>query len=287
MCVFIFTGQKLEDGKSLSGKGRLTHERIDKFQVFYGSAIRKNKGDVASMSQATKAILWHNTNFPPEERHQFCPTGESSWCKYQNDIAQNGVSTYVPKQKGLDIAVHDACLPTFKFLWSTDFLEGCKNCLTQNQNESLHHVVWSVVPKEQYHSANEVTVGINIGILMFNTGLQNTVQTILSTLNIKVSNRGLNILHRVDGDRIYRSQLQASTSEKLLRKKRRCNKYIKQDLYLKEEGLTYAAGLASNIPRKSPCCQMCGEPRKGHKRNMCSVKINEPSLSDSDTVVSQ
>ena len=35
-------GQKMSDGRSLGGKGRLTKERIDSFQRYYGNAIRRN-----------------------------------------------------------------------------------------------------------------------------------------------------------------------------------------------------------------------------------------------------
>ena len=35
--------KKLSDGKSIGGKGRLTNNRIDTFQNFYGLAIKKKK----------------------------------------------------------------------------------------------------------------------------------------------------------------------------------------------------------------------------------------------------
>ena len=41
-----FSGKKLEDGKGIGGRGRLTAVRIDAMQNFYGKAIRDNKGTV-------------------------------------------------------------------------------------------------------------------------------------------------------------------------------------------------------------------------------------------------
>ena len=41
-----YKGKKLEDGKGLCGKGRLTISHIDALQSFYGHTIRKNKGNV-------------------------------------------------------------------------------------------------------------------------------------------------------------------------------------------------------------------------------------------------
>ena len=46
-----FAGKKLADGKQLTGKGRLTNKLINSFQVFYGMAIRKNKGDALAMQK--------------------------------------------------------------------------------------------------------------------------------------------------------------------------------------------------------------------------------------------
>ena len=41
--------KKLSDGKSIEGYGRLTDKRIDKLQIFYGLAIKRNKGDLTAM----------------------------------------------------------------------------------------------------------------------------------------------------------------------------------------------------------------------------------------------
>ena len=50
---------------------------------FYGIAIRQNSGNLYQMKEAISAILWHCTDINDiEVRHQFCPKGESSWCKY-------------------------------------------------------------------------------------------------------------------------------------------------------------------------------------------------------------
>ena len=76
------------DGKGLSGKGRLTHKRIDAMQNFYGRAIRDNKGDAKSMAQATKAILKHYSSTVEKPQHEDCPKGPKSWCSYQRDVAK-------------------------------------------------------------------------------------------------------------------------------------------------------------------------------------------------------
>ena len=50
----LFVGQKLMDGKTFSGPGRLTLSMVDSFQVWYDQAPRKNKGNTDRMSTETK-----------------------------------------------------------------------------------------------------------------------------------------------------------------------------------------------------------------------------------------
>ena len=157
------------------------------------------------MSRASKAILWHNSEFPPEERHKYCPAKADTWCRWQKDVFDHGYSEYIPRYKGLPKSIHQAILPTFEFLSSSDFLEGCKNCYTQNQNESLHHVIWSYVPKSQRHSSAEVSLGVNLGITAFNTGFKLTMCGVLDKLNISLSNRAKMLMANIDTKRIYRS----------------------------------------------------------------------------------
>ena len=44
-------GQRLSDGKSLEGMGRLTDKQIDKIQNQYGNAIRRNKNNIEKMRE--------------------------------------------------------------------------------------------------------------------------------------------------------------------------------------------------------------------------------------------
>lgn len=66
--------------KGISGKGRLTPAVCNKFQNYYGSAIRENIGDKPAMIDAINAILKHYSN-----EHDLCPKGDDSWCDYWTD----------------------------------------------------------------------------------------------------------------------------------------------------------------------------------------------------------
>ena len=107
------TKGKFDDGQSIGGRGRLTEAKIKQLQKYYRLAIRQNtikkvkptKQEVEVAGYAMKknviAILHHCVkakNFA--QQHRFCPPGESSWCKWQQDKA-TGTSTYS----------NDDCLP--------------------------------------------------------------------------------------------------------------------------------------------------------------------------------
>jgi len=64
---------RLEDGKPIGGTGRLTKNKIDQLQVYYGNAIRNNTHDIQSMENAVMAI-WHHTQSTDENPdHDLCP----------------------------------------------------------------------------------------------------------------------------------------------------------------------------------------------------------------------
>ncbi|GFW16319.1 uncharacterized protein TNCV_4264841 [Trichonephila clavipes] len=87
-------GKKLSDGKSISGKNRLTDKFIDTITTYYGNAIRQNNSSVSDMRQAIWAIYCHYRSTDEEPMHHFCPIGDTSWCKYQKAVATNIVLLY-------------------------------------------------------------------------------------------------------------------------------------------------------------------------------------------------
>jgi len=121
-----FAGKKLADGKQLTGKGRLTNKLINSFQVFYGMAIRKNKGDALAMQTNVMAIPFHYASTRDEPQHHFCPVGETSWCKWQADKA-SGTNNYRPLKNPLSSALVEVLKPVFEKLSSLQLLQGAKN----------------------------------------------------------------------------------------------------------------------------------------------------------------
>ena len=63
---------------------------INTLQNYYGLAIRQNKGNAYGMRKSIAALINHCSAHSNDNiRHQFCPTGPDSWCKYQSDKVTN------------------------------------------------------------------------------------------------------------------------------------------------------------------------------------------------------
>ena len=235
---FLFQGKKLADGKALAGVGRLTLARVDTIQNFFGRTIRDNKGDAKAMAKATRAILMHYSSTVDSPQHSDCPAGASSWCSYQRDLA-NGTNLHTPIKNPLPEAVVSVMKPLFDRLGDEAFLAGCENCYSQNVNESLHHVIWGMAPKDAYSSPQEVSTAISLGVLQFNRGFHNTYAELLPALGVEVKPGMLEMWSKIDGDRLYQASYRSSTEIKTKRKKKKKQKLKKQDAFVHQEGVTY------------------------------------------------
>lgn len=161
-------------------------------QNFYGMALRQHKGNAQGMAQATRAILKHYTSTTDNPQHEDCPTGKKSWCSFQRDIACN-TSTHQPIKDPIPPAVVEVIQPVFDKLSSKSFLAGCEQCLSQNRNESLHHVTWALAPKEQYVSPQETYLAVCLSVLFFNAGAHSTYTRLCPAIGITVSS------HMIEG----------------------------------------------------------------------------------------
>ncbi|GFY08705.1 uncharacterized protein TNCV_5006181 [Trichonephila clavipes] len=139
-------GKKLSDGKSISGKNRLTDKFIDTITTYYGNAIRQNNSSVSDMRQAIWAIYCHYRSTDEEPMHHFCPIGDNSWCKYLKAVATNSASLF--KHKNIvPIAIMDEIKPIIAELSAPKLLKKCVRGKTQNANESFNSTVWNYCPK--------------------------------------------------------------------------------------------------------------------------------------------
>ena len=109
------TKGKLQDGKSVGGKGRrLSDKTIDKLQQYYGKAIRRNvtrnAKSVIEINKAIKNMETLSLHFVEglKKRHKYCPKHEDSRCQYARTKKEID-----PKSHDLDPVFLDFLLPIF------------------------------------------------------------------------------------------------------------------------------------------------------------------------------
>lgn len=93
---WLGTGLRQLKKEMLGGRGCLT-DIINAMQT-YGKAIR-NKGDVKGMQKATLVLLYHQASTDTKAQHKFCPSGSTSWCKYNNLSVERILPTQITLTK--------------------------------------------------------------------------------------------------------------------------------------------------------------------------------------------
>ena len=218
------TKGKLADGKPIGGQGRLTEGKIKHLQKYYGLAIRQNtlskanpserEVDVAvyTMKKNIIAILHHSVKLnDPAKQHRFCPLGEKSWCKWQQDQA-TGTKTY----KGDDCLPEvflEILKPTFLTLSDSKLLERCVRGKTQNPNECINSMVWVRCPKHKHHGAKVVRCAAASAVCHFHKGtdIRKKIMERLSVPHGANTSRSIDIRDR---KRLRKADSQATAKEK-------------------------------------------------------------------------
>jgi len=108
------------------------------------------------MHDAIWAIYFHSiisTKEPLSSQHRYCPTGDGTWCRYwksQKDQSITYSSITYSNSKRLPEVFLAELLPIFSRLTADSLLDRCLQGLTQNQDESLNGLVWSICPKTRF-----------------------------------------------------------------------------------------------------------------------------------------
>ena len=157
------------------------------------------------------AILHHYTE---DENHEFCPKGPQSWCKFNADWALV-TSSQQPCKDPLPPAIVEILLPIFRDLADVTLLASCSMALTQNRNECLHCVLWSLAPKEQFNSQTEIYLAADLAVLYFNNGRSALNSKIHQLLDIPLCAESLEMFCSMDRKRISRAHRVSQPSYKL------------------------------------------------------------------------
>ena len=239
-----YKGRKLADGKGIGGSGRLTDKAIDKMQNNYGSAIRKNKGKLDQMHDSVQAILKHMVQEEGkslEEQHSLCPKDNFTWCKFWKDKGNN-TKTYSEEHR-LPSVFFNLLKPTYDRLSDVTLLQRCLKGITQNQNESLHGMLWRRCPKTCFSGKRKVKIAACLSVGNFNIGAS-AIADVLKALDIKCGNQTLRYFRNADKSRLKGAAIKVSKKYKDRRQKLRSMK--KRKLDKKEKGyLSGAFGLCA------------------------------------------
>ncbi|GFX47631.1 uncharacterized protein TNCV_3016501 [Trichonephila clavipes] len=231
-------GQILSDGKSLSGKNRLTEHEIDNLQSYYGSAIRRNHSSVQNMRQAIWAIFLHKLSTDEYPQHGFCPIGEDSWCGFKKAEALG--KSYKHKSS-LPVAVVEAMCPIFRDLSHPDLLKKRLHGKTQNPNESFHNVIWSRVPKATFVQIETLSLGVYDAVCSFNDGNVSKLK-MLQKMGVEPGEFSVSAMKLLDRERLMKATYAFSGRSKKIRKDKR-RKRKKEDNIKKNKVKTgYSAG---------------------------------------------
>lgn len=150
------------------------------------------------------------------------------------------------------------------------FLENCKECRNQNPNESFNSLVWSLSPKEQFTSALETSLAVNIAVCLYNSGLEYTLINLFEKSAISISPLMLTQWRNIDITRITKGDYAIRDDRKSRRKfLKRAN--IKQhEAFAHIEGSQYQPQgfhiLASNKPRATTTTK--SKSKRGRKKKV-------------------
>lgn len=246
------TKGKLADGKPIGGHGRLSEEKIKQIQRYYGLAIRQNTLTTAnpsdsdvnmavySMKKNVIAILNHSVKAKDlAKQHRFCPPGESSWCKWQQDQA-SGTATYKNDECLPEIFL-ELLRPTFMTLSETKLLERCVRGTTQNRNECINSLVWVRCPKHKHHGVKVIRCAAASAVLHFHGGAASR-EKVMERLSIPAGKFTSRALLARDTKRLQKSDLQASKKQKKRRQSEHLRRTRREEALREAEGVTYEAG---------------------------------------------
>ncbi|PFX11246.1 hypothetical protein AWC38_SpisGene25147 [Stylophora pistillata] len=243
---------KLADGKPIGGRGRLTEGKIKQLQRYYGLAIRQNtltkanpserEVDIAvyAMKKNIIAILHHCVNSTDNaKQHRFCPPGDSSWCKWQQDQA-TGTSTYKGDDCLPEVFV-ETLKPTFVSLSDSKLLERCVRGKTQNPNESINAMVWVRCPKHKHHGVKVVRCAAASAVCHFHRGAESR-ERLMERLSIPGGAFTEDAFRLRDNSRLRKADKQATAKEKKRRQGLQLIRTQREAALREKEDVLYEAG---------------------------------------------
>lgn len=188
------------------------------------------------------ATLYHKLSTDDKPQHDNCPTGEDSWCTWQEAKATNTLGSYTHKPV-LNDDVYKAIKPIYEELSSDDLLTRCLGGFTQNNNESFNSTVWALAPKSVQSGKTILDVATDIAVCIFNDGFASILH-IMRTWGMKIGQNTYNLCSEVDEARVKKAERSLSEAAKEARMSLKSQRKDLEEKDVNEEGQLYGAGIA-------------------------------------------
>lgn len=227
-------------GLSVRGKGKLTRDRMLKWQSYYRNAIVNNT-NMQDMQNAIWAIFFHSISLPDEPHHERC----GDWCYYQKALKQHispeEIKKLSPHDPPIPKEIAEKMLGLFKRLSDEELLKRCVRSRTQNANESLHSVLWRKIPKINFVSRKSLEIGAALAACEFNKGAGALCDTI-KDMGFEPGENAERLVCKTNQKRLSGASCRSMQARKDARKEKKISKALKEDKNKNKEGLTYGAG---------------------------------------------
>lgn len=139
--------------------------------------------------------------------------------------------------------VRNAIRPVYKDLSADELLKRCEGGYTQNNNESLNSMIWSIAPKTQFCGKRTVDIAAFIATNVFNDGF-NSILLMMQMMELNIGQECYNLCQKIDATRLSKAEVKTYESSKLVRQLlREAHKEINEE-HSNAEGVLYGPGIA-------------------------------------------
>ncbi|XP_066599941.1 uncharacterized protein [Prorops nasuta] len=235
--------KKFNKGIGGKGTGKLTDKIINDMTKYYGLTIRRHSNCVEEMQKAVWATFYHKCSSDQNPQHQNCPKGNGSWCKYRQAEAKGELSQFRHNKPPLAPQVQAVVKPVYEDLSRTDLLTRCVGAETQNNNESLNSLIWTIAPKHLHSGPKIIEIATFLAAIIFNEGFEG-ITKILSTLGCSIGRIANAYVQHRDEARMARSERRLSNVAKEARIAARMEQAALKEFQELEEGVLYGPGIA-------------------------------------------
>ena len=113
----------------------------------------------------------------------------------------------------------DLLAPMIESLTKPDLLKRCLRGATQNANESINSIIWSILSKSKYHGYRSIRGAAAIAAIFFNHGRSELVD-VLNGFGISITDGLLDTILQKDTKRIEKAMVNTRDRKQIEGKKR-------------------------------------------------------------------